>query len=175
MTDKDLYNEANRLFRYDTDTGLLYRKIAVMNFGKPNPMPRCKAGDVVGNATGNGYLRVCVQGKNHLIHRLIWLMVTGGSPKEHIDHINGIKTDNRWCNLREASHAENQRNRGIQSNNTIGFKGVSASGTSCKNPYKAKIRSNGKAINLGNFPTPELAYEAYCNAVFEHHKEFAHV
>jgi hypothetical protein len=169
---KALYAECHKRFSYDAETGLLARKLAVMNGGKPHNMPNCKVGDPVGGDNGKGYFQVRVGGKQHLTHRLIWLMVTGSMPKEQIDHINGIKSDNRLANLREATASENNRNVRRRSDNASGFKGVSASGIRI-NPYKAQIQLNGKNIYLGNFKTPELAYEAYCHKAKELHGEFA--
>jgi len=58
------------------------------------------------------------------LHRIIWLYVTSKFPPHEIDHINGIKNDNRWKNLRLATHKENTANRGAQANNTSGYKWV---------------------------------------------------
>lgn len=161
-----MYNECHRLFRYDAETGLLTRKVKVST--------NTKVGDVVGCVDGRGHLVVVISRKLYKVHRIAWLMQTGKMPKELIDHINGIKTDNRWCNLREATQSENGRNRGKNLNNTTGFKGVCASGRH-KSPYMAKITLNGKQINLGRFLTPKLAHEAYCKASQKYHREFGQV
>lgn len=65
-------------------------------------------GDVAGvvGLHGSGYTLVC--GK--LAHRVVWYLHHGYWP-ENIDHINGIRTDNRICNLREVTHEENCQNR----------------------------------------------------------------
>jgi hypothetical protein len=109
--------------------------------------------------------------KTFRVHRVIWLMTNGEMPKDQIDHINGNPLDNRLCNLREATHAENQKNRGKQHNNKIGFKGVYANG-SRKNPYLSKITLSGKQIHIGHFPTPELAHQAYCAKAIDLNGEF---
>lgn len=101
-------------------------------------------------------------------------MVIGSFLKEYIDYINCDKTDNRWVNLREASHLENQRNRGKNRNNKTGFKGVQLDKRNKKNPYTAVISVSNNQIYLGYFQTPELAYEAYCIASKQYHGEFAH-
>jgi len=148
----DLYNECHRLFSYDKETGIVTRKISVQN--------KVKAGDTITSDDGAGYLQVKIQGRKYRLHRLIWLMVTGYLPEKHIDHINGIKNDNRLCNLRECSSSENSFNRGKNKNNKTGYKGVSM----CKNnvnPFRAQICKNGVVVRLGEFKTPELAHEAY--------------
>src|SRR5258708_16286059 len=40
------------------------------------------------------------------------------------DHVNRDGLDNRRCNLRPATGSQNAANKGRQSNNTSGFKGV---------------------------------------------------
>jgi hypothetical protein len=173
MTDEELYTEAHRLYRYCPISGLLTRRIPVLNrHGTAHNMPNTKVGDVVGSFSSRGYLQVRINSKKYLAHRIIWLMQSGSFPKEQIDHINGVKTDNRIANLRDATQAENARNRGLQSNNKTGFKGVFTNSVSRINPYTSHIQSNGKIIFLGTFPTPELAHEAYRAASAKYHGEF---
>lgn len=57
-------------------------------------------GKAVGSPKGKGYLRVHVEGRSYAVHRLIWLMHTGAWPKDQLDHINRVRTDNRIENLR---------------------------------------------------------------------------
>lgn len=164
MNEKELYEECHKRFSYDAESGLLTRKVS--SRGR-----NAKAGNVVGCVNSRGYLLVWVMSKSFRVHRIIWLMSTGEMPKDQIDHINGNPLDNRLVNLREATHAENQKNRGKQHNNKIGYKGVSSKGSS-KNPYLAKITLNGKQIYIGYFPTPELAHQAYCVKTKELNGEF---
>ena len=100
-------------FEYDAETGVLTR---IFKSGK-----RRVAG---ANVRSGDYIRVSFNGKEYPAHRLIWLLVYGQSPDQFIDHINGVRTDNRLANLRLASDAENKRNVGIRSHNTSGEKGV---------------------------------------------------
>lgn len=79
-------------------------------------------------------------------HRIIWLWQTGEWPKEQIDHINRIRHDNRWINLREVSNLENQKNKNPQKNNSSGRNGV------YKLPngdYQVSIGVNGKSVYIG--------------------------
>lgn len=69
------------------------------------------AGKEVGSINHNGYLRTKIYGKLVMVHRVIWAMAHGNWPANSIDHINGNPADNRLCNLRDVSHAENMRNR----------------------------------------------------------------
>jgi len=76
-------------------------------------------------------------------------------------------------NLRICTHSENVKNRKKSKNNTSGFKGVFKNGTNKR--WRAKIRCNGKQINLGYFDTKLEAYEAYCAACEKYHKEFSNI
>ena len=88
-------------YRYDAATGKLINK----KWNREYPG--------VINKT-NGYVFVCVyfRGERFKIqkHRLVFFLVHGRFPKE-IDHLNGIKTDNRIENLREVSRSENEANK----------------------------------------------------------------
>lgn len=92
-------------------------------------------------------------------HRLAWWFMTGELPNTHIDHINGKRDDNRWCNLRLATRAENQQNRKINYNNKSGYPGVYWHAKQCK--YNAAINANSQVYRLGSYNTPEEAYIAY--------------
>lgn len=70
---------------------------------------------------GYVYLRVCQ--KAYKAHRLAFFYMTGTWPI-HIDHINGSRDDNRWCNLRNIDAQENTKNQKIYKNNTSGVHGV---------------------------------------------------
>lgn len=104
--------------------------------------------------------------KRILLHRLIMNAKQG----QYIDHINGDRADNRKCNLRFASLAQNQFNRKLGKDNTSGFKGVSMRGP---NRWEAGIKKNRKTTYLGIFKTPEEAHLAYVKAAHEMFGEFA--
>lgn len=123
-------------------------------FWKVDRFPRKTAGQKAGSVAKHGYVHVCIDRKVYLAHRLIWLMQTGKQP-DHIDHINGNRSDNRFENLRSCSQADNNKNQGLMCSNTSGSKGVS-----WYSPYKkwrVCVRSNGKQKNLGYFEDFELA------------------
>ena len=100
---------------------------------------------------GHGYYVTSVAGKKLSLHDLL----LPPQPGAFRDHINRDKSDNRRVNLRYASAAENQRNRGLQRNNTSGFIGVSWHRSFGK--CRALIECGGKSINLGQYNAPEEA------------------
>jgi hypothetical protein len=157
------YGQANELFVYDPETGDLRNRV--------DRGYQAKAGALAGCCRPDGYFQVGVRGKRYQVHRVVWLLTYGVWPTAEIDHINGVRADNRIINLREATDSENLCNRGAQTNNTTGFKGVSWHKKSRK--YRAQIMVCGKYTNIGYFSTPETAYAAYQSAMYANHGEFA--
>jgi hypothetical protein len=94
-----------------------------------------------------------------------------------VDHQNGNTLDNRKANLRLCTQAENTRNQKLNKRSSTGFKGVrflQHIGSRGKQ-YQARIRYEGKLINLGVFETAEEAHQAYCKASAKYHGEFGRV
>ena len=124
---------------------------------------RGKAGNSIGyKCATHGYMRVMIDGKMYAQHRLAWLYMLGEWPKRVIDHVNGIRSDNRWSNLRDVSHSENQQNRrGRNSNRKHNLpRCVETCDSWLKTrakPYRAKVRKAGKNYHLGYFRTVEEA------------------
>ena len=138
------------LMHYDQDTGIFTRKVSTSS--------NARAGDVVGAPMSAGYLTTTINYKHHLLHRLAWLYVYGAWPTTHLDHINRIRTDNRICNLREATHTQNARNMSKASNNTSGHPGVHWRSDRAK--WWALIESDGQKHYLGCYNTIEEAVAA---------------
>jgi len=138
---------------------------------KVAPTRSVKVGDVAGNRNARGYIAIKIDRRLYMAHRLAWLYVTGEWPVAGVDHVNGSKTDNRFENLRQATHSENMRNRGAQKNNACGYKGVYF--TKKDKRWVANIWLHGKKKYLGEFSTPEDAHAAYCAAAEKYHGEFA--
>lgn len=111
----------------------------------------------------HGYRDICIDGILYRSHRLAFYWMRGEWPDGVVDHINGIKHDNRWCNLRECSQSQNMMNCQVRSNNTTGMVGVSWDKSRQK--WLAQIRLNGKKKNLGRYETKEQAKQAWMNAV----------
>ena len=91
-------------------------------------------------------------------HRVIWALVHGHWPKGMIDHINGVRTDNRLANLRVVSDAENSRNSAIRSDNTSGRTGVHWNRSQRK--WEAYINSSHGRVRLGKFTDRDAAVSA---------------
>jgi hypothetical protein len=98
---------------------------------------------------GDGYKTGAIFDKSFRAHRIVWAMHTGAWPTEQIDHINGIRTDNRIENLRHVSHDENCRNIKKPAHNTSGVLGVSWMKKEKK--WKAAIGVDRKNRSLGAF------------------------
>ena len=156
-----------RIFDYDPNTGKLFRK------NKDNYSRGYKPsyiGKVAGNCNDHGYIRVHVLGNSYRAHRLIWAWAYGYWPENDIDHINGCKSDNRLCNLREATRSENMRNVNNRKNNSSGVTGVMYDKKTGK--YMAHITVNYEQIVLGYFYLIELAIKARKEAEEEYFGEF---
>lgn len=124
--------EILKVLRYCPDSGIL---------------TRVSTGEIVGASHSKGYLSIYVCGRNYLAHRVAWLISYGDWPNGTIDHVNGIKTDNRILNLRCVSNAENHKNMPLQSNNKNGIPGVHWLDRYGK--WRAQIKVSGVIKYLG--------------------------
>ena len=96
-----------------------------------------------------GYLGGTLFGTKVMAHRVIWKMITG-QEADNIDHINGVRSDNRWSNLREVTTMGNAKNAAIRSNNTSGVVGVTWT-PRFGGKWVAQIVADGQAKFLGQF------------------------
>lgn len=117
----------------------------------------------------SGYMAVMFRNTTLLQHRVAWVLVTGYWPNDEIDRINGIRTDNRLVNLREATRTQNQHNRIVRYDSSTGYKGVNRH----KDCWRATIMIGRRRHHLGLFDTPEQAHAAYGEAAKFFHGEFA--
>ena len=149
--------ELKSLLHYDPDTGIFVWTV------KRGRHPSGREARCVNKA---GYIVIRINQKLYLAHRLAWLYMHGDLPKE-IDHINGIKSDNRISNLRPANRYQQMQNTKMRSHNKTGATGV----THCKQTgkYAAEVRVDGKRIWLGRFDCLELA-----GLVASEHREKLH-
>lgn len=126
-----------------------------------------KAGAVAGFPAAKGYVQVGFAGTQWGAHALAFVIVRGRWPKHHLDHIDGDGTNNRWENLREATAAQNGRNRkGANANNaSTGVRGV----------YRTRAGKFQAFLNLhvGTFKTVVAASRAIERVRAVHHGAFA--
>lgn len=147
------------LLDYNAETGRFVCRVA---------RGKCRPGDVVGSEDNRGYAVVGIDYRLHKAHRLAWLYVYGTWPSADIDHVNGDHADNRLCNLREATNAENQHNVVMaQTNSACGVRGVHWEPDRSK--WRAQIMVNGRRHALGRFATQDEAVAAYWDAKERHH------
>lgn len=157
------------VLNYEAETGIFTRRIATS--------PRVKTGDVAGNLTKEGYIRICVDGVLYMAHRLAILYMTGNWPTEFVDHRNGVRSDNRWANLRLATNTENLRNTKRRVDNQSGCKGVSF--LASRKKWIVDVRVNGKTKRVGYYETMEMAdaaaraYRSQAHGEFANHGEHA--
>lgn len=163
MTELPSIEYLKSIFSYDPSTGCFINKKDRANL---------KAGCVAGYTSGNGYRYLSLDGKHYLAHRVALAIVEGEWPRQHVDHINGDRTDNRLCNLRHATRSQNLQNKGVRRDSRSGIKGVAVDP---RGKWRAKIRANNRIYNLGYFASAEEAAEAYRIAAEKLHGEFARI
>lgn len=139
--------EVSELLSYDKVSGKLFWKV--------HRAPQRPIGSEAGTRGGNsGYVQVMINGKLFVGHRLAWAIVYGAWPEADIDHVNGIRHDNRWVNLRAASNMENTWNvRKSRNPKSSIYKGVSFHKLTGK--WMAYVCKGGKMNHLGLFQTEE--------------------
>jgi len=141
------------MLKYNPDTGEFIWRERTEDF--PSPLSairifnaRC-AGRAVYEEKHNGYRRIELLGKRYLSHRLAWAIHHGNWPADQIDHINGVRSDNRIDNLREASQTENSRNVRLTESNMSGVIGIYWNKINFR--WRADIGVNNSTIHLGTF------------------------
>ncbi|MEO4015523.1 HNH endonuclease [Pseudomonas rossensis] len=127
------------LLHYDPESGVFTWKVG---------RSRTRAGSIVATKDRKGYLKVMIDKKTHYLARLAFLYMDGQEPAVFVDHINGVRADNRWRNLREASVIENARNQRLHSTNTSGLPGVT---WDKRGQWRAYAGLKSKYIFIGRF------------------------
>jgi len=119
-------------------------------------------GKIAGSKNKKGYICIKAGSKISKAHRLAFLYTNGELPENEVDHINQIKDDNKWDNLREVSTGENAKNRSVCTNNKTGVMGVTWHNKNSR--WVANITVDGKRIYLGSFVQFSDAVNARKNA-----------
>ena len=145
------------LLDYDPDTGVFRWKVRVSQ--------RVKTGAKAGSFA-NGYRYIEIKGHNYRAARIAWLLMAGDWPEHHVDHINRIKNDDRWVNLRQATRSENLMNTGLSRANTSGVKNVCFHRRSGK--WRVQVGKSGKKFSqdFKTFEAAVVAAEALPNRIF---------
>jgi hypothetical protein len=137
-----------RGFIYDSETGYIYNRY----------------GRISKSINSNGYIKMCLtcEEKKYQLaaHHFAWFCINNNCEFEQLDHINGVRNDNRISNLRNVNNQKNQWNQKKA-------KGYSYHKKSKK--WMACIRLNYKLIHLGSFNTEQEARNAYINAKEKYH------
>jgi hypothetical protein len=128
------------------------------------------AGKAAGSVRSDGYLKITINDRRYLAHRLAWLYVHGEWPPDQIDHIDCDPGNNRIANLRLATRQENSRNVGRRANNTTGVPGVYWHKGRSK--FMARIKVDYQTIYLGLFDTLAEATAARHAAEITHFGDF---
>ena len=146
ISQKDL----KHCLHYNPDTGIFRWKI------KPNK--RIYNWSIAGCRRSDGYVVIQLEDTYQLAHRLAFVYMTGKFPKEYTDHIDHVRHNNKWKNLREVSTQENSKNKLKPRNNKSGVVGVHLDKK--RNKWRAQIRVLDNQIDLGSFKNKDDAIAA---------------
>jgi len=134
-TEEKIKEAINRGFTYDAITGNIYGL----------------KGKLITRYDNKGYISCSINNKHLSGHIFAWYFTYGKMPENQIDHINGIRDDNRIINLRDVTHQQNQWNKTNAKGYTIEKNGS----------YRAQIKVNRISKYIGTFKTADEAHNAY--------------
>lgn len=159
------YAQVSQILKYDAETGKLFwkerpsylfqhsRHGAEINAKQWNTKFATKEAFTTIGSTG--YYQGAIFNQRLSAHRVAWLLHYGNWPLGMIDHENGIRTDNRICNLSDISVSQNAKNSRRSSANKSGFGGVVFHRSTQK--WQAQIVIEGQSKYLGLYETKEEA------------------
>jgi hypothetical protein len=154
-----LIGHLRSVMSYNPQTGVLIR---IKKTGQ-----NVEIGKEAGWTDAQGYRRVRFMGRSPSAHRLAWAHFYGEVPPPLIDHINGNRADNRISNLRAATRSINTQNlKRARSDNRLGILGVRER----RGRFEARIMIDGRAVQIGSFPTSQEASFAYLEKKREMHE-----
>ena len=160
LTREELYSQLD----YCSETGIFRWRIS--------NSPRVRVGDIAGHLHISGYVRIRVNGRLYPAQRLAWLYVVGKWPAGLMDHKDLNKSNNRFENLREATHSQNRINTPMSS--VSGFRGICRSDRKLSGvKWRAWITVDKCRHHLGYYATPEKAAAAYSIAAKKYFGDFA--
>lgn len=150
------------LLRYDPETGIFTWLV--------KPRARALTSTAAGCINAKGYRQIGIDGKLYRSNRLAWFYVTGVWPTAQVDHKNRVRADDRFDNLREATHAQNQANSGVRKTSKTGVRGVEQLPGG---RFRAYTHVGTAKKHLGTFPTAEEAGRVFSETHQELHDEFS--
>lgn len=148
------------VLHYDPESGI-FRWLVAMGRNRP--------GDVAGTLRSDGYVRIQIFGERRYAAHWAFLYMTGRLPDDEVDHIDRVRSNNAWGNLRPASKSQNCVNRLEPARKSGLLKGVTRYGTG---RFRAQINACGRVRHLGIFDTETEAHAAYVSAARFFHGEF---
>ena len=158
-----------QLLRYEPETGKLFwrhRPASMFKFPSHARIWNDRFdGKEISAITSHGYVTLSIFDKQHAAHRICFAIYYGKYPENQIDHINGVRSDNRILNLREVTGRENAKNRKTYSRNATGVNGVSLKSSG---KYVAYINGRDGQIYLGSFNSLDEASSARALAEASH-------
>lgn len=163
--DNHVYDWYWHIFDYDAQTGSLYRREV------PGRERSAQHAGPITSKTYQGYISLRVDGHTARGHRLVWQMHHREPAPEIIDHINGVRDDNRIENLRAATPHINTTNRRLCLRAHAPYRGVTFDAT--RGTYRGSIKVDGKTIDLGRHPVAEVIAHRYNKAAVRYHGELA--
>ena len=114
------------------------------------------AGAIAPDKDGGSHIVIGVDGARYRAHNLAWLFMTGAWPANEVDHKDGIRTNNKWKNLRDVNHMQNCWNiNKLRAANVSGKTGVTW--VAKRNKWMSRLKADGKIIHFGMFDKDKLA------------------
>lgn len=166
------YGRLLEALTYDPETGIFTRNPRAGNSRFVRTWNTRYANQIANHVRPDGYVDITIDYYSYQAHRLAFFYVHGKWPRDHIDHIDRDKRNNRLTNLREATRSQNLCNRSHTKTSQSGVKGVSFDKR--RGNWRAEIKYQGRATHLGTYDSIEEARSAYRRAGIELHGEFFH-
>ena len=160
-------------YRYDPETGYLWwtRQSEAQGIGLNGARGYRNLDKPAGRPTRQGYYQVNIFSKRVSSHRVAWFLYYGLWPTGLLDHVNGVKDDNRIINLRDATSLQNQGNRKKTFGCSSKYKGVIWHKRDQK--WYSRVSINYKDKHLGSYDSEEEAARVYDKAAREQFGDYA--